>query len=808
MRITKLVLYNYKRLFLNKITKLEYTPTATMQIILGQNGSGKSSLLEQLTPLPANLKKDFNDDGYKEIHIEHHNSLYILTSTKPNTHHFVKDGIELNPGGTLRVQITLTEQHFNITPHIQQILLGKSQFCSMSPSERKRWMTHLSSIDYSYAIGVYNNLKQRHRDIVGGVKLLQANIFKLSKLKLSNDNILKLRNDRLHITNMIDQLLLGIVNTTSVDVDDQLNKLSSLLNTANKVGRATITNKELVIQKLEDTQMAVKFNEATLRTLYEENTKLEDMVPEERLTELDSKVKTLRADIEDIRNTNQFSKLPEIKETYTYLTNKYSDITSFISTVSEHIDLDISTSMYKMLTDEYIQLCNTKKVLDKKMVLLTAEIEHIESHVNSSVAVNCPSCEHKWTLSRDDTNHTTLVNDRESLTVNITELATEITTKEQHLQDLTDVRDIVKGYFRYYNYNNGTKFIKDWMISSDNKLGYQHTALPTVFEYIMSELRELYKIINIQTTIDKLEQEKRELLVKSNTKLEYITKAADTLKDSINKALDNNRNLKIEISKHTRELAAITRLEAHVEVLQSNVKLCYSLRDDKLKLILNEGLKALVSELRVILLDTDNKLKTIDETENLMNRYTTELDELQHKEKLLKITLKKLSPSEGLIAKSINSFLNEFINDMNETIASIWGYQMEILSCDLLDNDLDYKFKVLVDHSEVMEDISKTSSSMQEIINLVFKLAFAKYSNFVDYPLILDEFGKTFDTQHRVTAYNALDRDILLSVSQIYIVSHFESMYGRFGNADISILGEVGVDTNTITSYNEIMKIS
>jgi len=49
------------------IEKITYTPSEIVQIILGTNGCGKSSLLSQLTPLPANIKKDYREGGYKKI---------------------------------------------------------------------------------------------------------------------------------------------------------------------------------------------------------------------------------------------------------------------------------------------------------------------------------------------------------------------------------------------------------------------------------------------------------------------------------------------------------------------------------------------------------------------------------------------------------------------------------------------------------------------------------------------------------------------------------------------------------------------
>lgn len=54
MIIEKLELKFYKRMLLRSINHITITPKSKIQIILGTNSSGKSSLLKELSPLPAN----------------------------------------------------------------------------------------------------------------------------------------------------------------------------------------------------------------------------------------------------------------------------------------------------------------------------------------------------------------------------------------------------------------------------------------------------------------------------------------------------------------------------------------------------------------------------------------------------------------------------------------------------------------------------------------------------------------------------------------------------------------------------------
>ena len=72
MKIVSLKLQNYNRIKLKHIQNFEYYPSEKIQIILGTNGSGKSSVLHELSPLPAE-SKNYGPDGNKTIVI----GLYI-----------------------------------------------------------------------------------------------------------------------------------------------------------------------------------------------------------------------------------------------------------------------------------------------------------------------------------------------------------------------------------------------------------------------------------------------------------------------------------------------------------------------------------------------------------------------------------------------------------------------------------------------------------------------------------------------------------------------------------------------------------
>jgi DNA repair exonuclease SbcCD ATPase subunit len=73
--------------------------------------------------------------------------------------------------------------------------------------------------------------------------------------------------------------------------------------------------------------------------------------------------------------------------------------------------------------------------------------------------------------------------------------------------------------------------------------------------------------------------------------------------------------------------------------------------------------------------------------------------------------------------------------------------------------------------------------------------------------LYLDEFGKTFDPEHRERAYNAINNILVNNYSNIFLISHFDSLHGRFVNADVNILNSDNLDISIFDRYNDCMEI-
>ena len=806
MRITRLVLHNYVRFSLNNITDLVYTPDKDMQIILGQNGSGKSSLLEQLLPVCNNAKKDFNTDGYRELHFTHNNREYVLRNTQNGKHSFIIDSSEYNTGGTRVVQNQLIKEHTGITPNIQRVLLGGKLFTRMSPMERKEWLTEMSAIDYTYPVSVYNKLRTEHRDIVGGIKLLQANITRATQTMLSEELLDKLTTDRKYTAKLIDHLLRLIRNvedgvgyaTANKEVRLVYAKLSKDLTGTSG------TNIEALKDKYSKHQLLLSESSDRITKLTDELYRIKNTVDTTALPELTTQRTRVSETMVSLLADNPYRDMPDAT-TANYILDNYANIVSIISKINDANLVDYSKERLNKLTDARTATAERIELLNRQGSAVRAELKHISKHHGGSLV--CPECSHTWTPSTSDTVYKKLEAKLSGISDSLVVARDELTKIDMDINDIATVRGHMGELATIFSINEDTRLVMASLLQSNTFKTDGVSGLFTAFEQAMGYIKDIAKVNEHKTELSRLDTEIDKIGALATMANEVRAERIANLTDEIAKCVEAKRvhqNQLTDITRDLHKLASISELKAE---LGNKIKLTYRCKDKAITAVHNHYLEKAISALRQLLVDIDDQLKDNNDRLHMLGKYQAELTTLNTKERVLSKMIKALSPSTGLIAKSISSFLNVFLDDLNSIISEVWEYPMELLPCDISEDDLDYKFKVLVNNSEVVSDISNTSAGMSEIINLAFKVVFCKYMGLSEFPLILDEFGRTFDAAHRVKAYDTLDRSLSGIFSQIYIVSHYESMYGRFVNADISVMDAAGVDMSTVANYNNVLHI-
>lgn len=813
MIIKKLILKGYKRLFLNRINILEYEPDKPMQIILGRNMSGKSQTLKQLNPLPANLKQEFYEDGYKYIELEHNNKKYILSSgyIGNNKHSFKIEDKELNNGGTKKVQLDLIKEHFGITTEIMEILLNNNRLTTMSIVDRKKWLSELSTVDYTFSIGVYNKLRSKHRDILGGIKLTQENIIKYKNNILPEEQLEKLKEDK----KILEEYYKHIVslyehnNTSTNDTLDNLKilnrELKELLskNISGNIEELKIEKEKLIAEYKSKQDFINKTTE--LISKIEKTPEIEDIKRlKERLSEIENQLteiyKNKKMELDDMKCSDYYIKYNKL----------HLVIIGYINTLTM---LDNVRLMPKEEQDKIIELNNKLNnhisILNKRLELIKTEIEHLNKHKTQEHLIECPKCKHTWYNGFNLDNYTNLKKQEEELNNKI-KAYTDLYNKNKLSKDKIEEKNLnVDLFIKVFQENYDLKEVWDNILIKFDINTSTSSELVSLFNSLNKELYELKDLSNllkekerIETIFKNYEDSKKLELKDKKEQIEKLTKLLETT------TIEKNK-LKNEIEENNNKFNILN----NISILHNQVKTILKENREKLNNDVIKLRNSLLTELSEFIKE---EVVKIEQTMNqqLQNNIKLEkdkktLEEYKLQEKVLGCMVKELSPTEGLIAISINSFLNIFVQEMNDVLDKIWSYPLELLPCEANEeNDLDYKFRVRINNDEVIEDVSKLSSSGKEIIDLAFRIVFAKYMHLNEVPLYLDEFGSSFDSKNISNAYYVIETLANIDYPQIFIISHFEHVYGSINNADFNILDSNNIGMETLQNKKSCLTLS
>ena len=795
--IKELILTNYDRFFLNNIESIEFRPKQKLQLLLGTNGSGKSSLLSELNPLPIN-KNDFTN-GSKEITIEKDNNIFKLKSTS-NKNSFILNNTELNDGGTKTVQLNLVKEYFNLTPKYNNIILGTEKLTAMSTNERKNILREMSTVDYSYGIYLYNTLKQELRDTVGYLKLMQIEMNNDISNIVNDDEILILKNDITKCKGMIDSLSMSYSKSEeykdipiidlNIDMDIlDKNKLQADLDYNNKFIiniEEEITNLNKEIDSLDDYSTTIKDSETLntkLKSLEEYFKIINNKYNMEKYSPIDSKNR-----LEKLLNSN----LNNINIELSYLDN-------IIFTPTEH----------KELKSKLEVLNNNLKIVSHGYDNNSKELEILLSNKTDNNKITCSSCgtmnyfgysKEKEDILQEKVNNFKIKYDE--LNSQYLELYEVYQKQKQKITYLQEIKEIISDLSIIPLYTDLVrKYVND--ITSITS-----TMLNIIFKNIEDFLIDI-------KDYDSNNNELIEVKLKISSGIEILNiykrkyiEDKDKLINKLNVLLDKKRevNSNIVIIKNNIEKCNI--VNKHIETLNTIIA---NYKFNKKQIVINNKntiLTNTIRELKSLLITLEDKYNNIEKIKSRIEINKKHIDSHEDIRVALQYAINALSPTEGIIAKSINSFINVFLNEMNTIINSVWSYELTLLPCQISEsNDLDYLFAVKVaDNKKDIKDVAYLSTSMKDIVDLSFKIVFMKYMKLTHMPLMLDEFGVFMDDTHRNKVYDVIENLLSNNFSQIYFTANFKSIYGRFVDSDINILDDKNLELDDIF-YNENLKI-
>lgn len=807
MRLTKLIAYKFNRLALADITMIEWTLKELMQIVLGTNGCGKSELLRHSAPIPA-TKGEFAPGGYIIKHYEHNGHEIIFKSQVGKKesdirHSFSLDGVELQPdgGGTAMVQKELARRHLGFDDALHEVISGRMLFTEMSPSKRGDIITRLSNTDLTYALKLYDKLKEKHRDSVGARKRMSEQLLK------SNDQMLSLNvtEEMIELSNTLQEEITKLMQQRESDADtDNLERLilqeseriessikqayntfNNLSNTdgfknsgellaalehvRSEIARLTVesrlytdelaqtqkTLKELEISQGQDADALLKQKVAIEQDLAKlgEGTKPE--------SGLDSKLLLMAVnDISDLIMEMGTCSLPELKP---------ADIDNLKAQREEHVNKQAS------LTQQANQISNRLDVI---------------RHAKES---KCPKCGYVYKEGISDEEARTLElkggtisNSLESTIKCIEDIDSKLNEYAMWRNRLNRIRGVTTRYPQLSHVWNLMNVDKQHICNPSSiqaRIEHERTIAITWEEYCNSKKTLESNLANVNFLLEAALKTMHLGGAKQYHQrcVELDAKIVNTNKQLLC-AESERKRLERMASQITNAERVITEVTPDIERLSRNM-------EDFKRGMFNRCLEKTVSALQVRLAGIQNAVRERQLLESKIEQLNEMYVSIEQEEREWDTLMKAMSPKNGLIASQLTGHISMIVGQMNTIIGQVWDYDLEVIPCGIESEDLNYIFPLMVKNDpRVVADVKKGSLGQKDIVNFAFTVMVMLQNGLTEYPLYIDELGSSFDEAHRRRLVEYIN--FLIDnhkVSQAFMVNHFADMY------------------NSITSYESVV---
>lgn len=765
-----------------------YKPDQRLQIIIGPNGCGKSSLLGELTPFPTN-RTDYTENGYKKLIIIHENKEYQLITTYGKTikYSFVVDGEEQNQNNNKTTQILLAESAFGITSKEWEIITGQTVFTNMSISARKHWFTKISGKDHTYGLEVHKRVSEALRDAQGALKHIRNRQAQETQKMLPEDVSEEIREMLDKVKEYINTILNNRLNE-KIDVSahdkEETNIRSELLKAIKEFNKLNISKELLSKEKLK-----VLLEDINKR-VYIINGELQSI---QRL--LYSKRRTLTK-----LEKSQFKTTEELQSHINKLENELSitsplqelgltgiDVGKLIDFLNSHSERlkDITEELIE--TNEVARLRYGSEELSSKIQSLEKEVTRLKlrsaSYIGleenqNTIAIKCPECNYKWNGKITD-----YISSNIELEDKIHKLEDEVEVLQEQLLLLRNREKALDALGFIERSVSGKESLE--------KLGGRRVLIESPHSFLNRLHGILHHKVDIEVWVKKQKEyiELKESLneVKVNTTLLELSSEITELENREKELLEEKIEKDKSKEKYTNMLKIIDRVIIITKNIQKLHKKYESIRKEKIKYSFKNTIDKVLHDLRKTEQTLEMKLQEDLQARTILEKTETEVREIELKTNMLKNLITVLSPTEGIIGRSIMISMESVLMDLNQIISTIWRYNLKVLPCSKgEDVDLTYRFPVDLE-GHVSKDVSNTSSSMQEIINLAFRIVVGSRLGLRQYPLFLDEFGRSFDSSHRDVAYEMIYKELSTAeeFSQVFLVSHYLDDFGYYKEADV-----------------------
>lgn len=818
MFITRVKFKGFQRFIHNNIQELEVDFTSPFQLVLGTNGCGKSSLMNELTPFPPH-KSLFDKEGLREFEFTHRGSTYlIINDYSTDKHSIYKDGEEMFDNLNPTMMAGVVKQLFNIDRTIADILTDKKRFTDMSTNERREIIMRASGININIGLDILSNLKEQKSYYKEYTKNLSKRLI-TEENNIPSDSHIEALNERkmdiLHDLGVLDELSNQKVEVSNEwEMLDRVKRVETLgktiaysfLDTPEELNqvRDDIDAQEILSVakfKLEQTQEQKQVLMEKTEALKLSLGKSTFSATEEELRKEQQK---LKENIEEIRKNSNGFLMEDGDISYAMITVQelYESLRDIFTRMPDNSNRYFNKEKRDLNAEKIIALNNKLGVYQKSILGLEHEMN---LHMNGDLTA-CPACTFEFIpgtrLSQSEITESLKVNNEM-----YAKTQAELNKEKEYEVEIRDYQNLIlelEKTLRHFSQQQA-------LISALKEYNYVNNPPAyclNIIEQWYTDIKASPQLSTLNKRLNKVEEELAHL----------------ALEDWEKKKADEEQLLQLS-HEYSQLIDEVFKREETIERIQSYIKHVAKLREwlndaERLEVEITEyHEKTLINMVNQFVLhskaDLNNELTKIEkEITNITylkfnrDKLIADKEAAEQAVEDINILQDELSPKTGLLGEVMDEFILKFITQMNNIIKSVWTYPMEILTCRNKKGDLDFYFPVKVmDGGKKSDDVANLSSSQRDIINHAFKRLIMLTHDLEDFPLFNDELSNTMDDTHRIRAMKMIyDAVVNNQCSQMFFISHFAPQHGVFTQAEVLVINPDNLQTIP-ENYNAHAKI-
>lgn len=832
-------LTGFNRFGLALINEIEITFTDVIQIILGRNGCGKSSLLGQLSPLPGE-HIDFVKGGGKYIRVLFKGVRYELSSSFPkggghtgyHSFRIMDTDEELNKGGTFAIQKELVMHYFNLNKERLQVLLGVEKFSQMSPKKRQDWLTLLSPVSLDYAFDVYQHLKTLKRDTDGVVRHHQERLTKESRDVPTDGEQQSVKRELDHFLESVEQLTRlqyrlpddhhQAITLPSLETDLKriVSNAKRLLKTHPALPRALdLRDRESFSALIERRQHDIAKVDGILEHWVQEYHTLQDKQPSQEVQLNDEKIAQLRQAVTDLTQTRDqladtltppstFFTVPDIElGQHPGMSERLSEVerelTQLCQQLPDNRDQRLSRVTFEAAKEENRQAKDAQRYAEQRRDAILAR----QQMLKTCRSITCPSCHHDFRPGVDEEEPARLDAELDTHATTIDNCEAVLKRTQAFIEEVEAYQHLLHRY-RQLTQNYG--FLAPlWATLSEHKVivgapSHHLTGIHDFFHY----LRQRVAYQDVLGQLDLTQHQLRYVDALDPQTQERLEARLKEIETTIEHYTQRRRQLIQHVDQLTQYRDQVDDVVAQSRVVDEALQQLMVNVDHYLQRAFRDVLSKEMRETQLQLADIKRRLHDIDVKRGILTDLEEQLRLSQQSQDDWKLLVKAMCPKDGLLGRYLRGFMQNVVTFMNAVIDRVWTYELEVLPSKVDKDKLDYRFPLLIEKGRTAApDIKDGSGSQIDIVDFAFRLMFRKYLGLEGFPLYFDEFGITFDEEHRTNLSQLLTSMVENGqITQVFYISHYLQEHTALSNAEVCVIDPHNITVPKV--YNQHVRLS